>query len=63
VGAVATWGIIYSSLLSKLHHPKFSLLAQSTKMPYPETAEGFVIKDYKNWSDFTKEEVGAAAIN
>ncbi|KAK3080061.1 hypothetical protein LTS18_003225 [Coniosporium uncinatum] len=25
-------------------------------MPYPETAEGFVIKDYKKWSDFEKQE-------
>lgn len=27
-------------------------------MPYPDSAEGFVIRDHKGWSDFTKEEVG-----
>lgn len=26
-------------------------------MPYPETAEGFMIHDQKNWQDFKKEEV------
>lgn len=26
-------------------------------MPYPETAEGFVIEDTKNWSTFKKQEV------
>lgn len=31
-------------------------------MPYPETAEGFVIKDTKNWSTFKKEEVCASRI-
>lgn len=27
------------------------------KMPYPETAEGFMIHDTKKWSTFKKEEV------
>lgn len=27
-------------------------------MPYPETAEGFCVTDIKNWSKFTKQEVG-----
>jgi len=26
-------------------------------MPYPETAEGFMINDQKNWTDFEKKEV------
>jgi len=25
-------------------------------MPYPETAEGFMIKDQKKWKDFEKQE-------
>jgi alcohol dehydrogenase (NADP+) len=25
-------------------------------MPYPETAEGFMVTDHKNWSKFTKQE-------
>lgn len=25
-------------------------------MPYPETAEGFMITDQKNWTDFKKQE-------
>jgi alcohol dehydrogenase (NADP+) len=25
-------------------------------MPYPETAEGFMVTDHKNWSNFTKQE-------
>lgn len=26
-------------------------------MPYPETAEGFMVQDTKNWSTFKKQEV------
>lgn len=26
-------------------------------MPYPETAEGFMINDQKKWTDFEKKEV------
>lgn len=26
-------------------------------MPYPETAEGFVINDQKKWTEFSKQEV------
>lgn len=26
-------------------------------MGYPETAEGFMINDQKNWTDFKKQEV------
>ena len=26
-------------------------------MPYPETAEAFVVTDIKKWSDFKKQEV------
>lgn len=26
-------------------------------MPYPETAEGFVVTDIKKWSEFKKQEV------
>lgn len=28
-------------------------------MPYPETAEGFMVTDLKNWSTFKKQEVGS----
>lgn len=26
-------------------------------MPYPDTFEGFMVSDQKNWTDFSKKEV------
>jgi len=31
-----------------------------SEMPYPETAEGFMVNDQKNWSTFTKQEVSTS---
>ena len=38
-------------------YPKHRPQHTNFTMPYPETAEGFMIESQKNWTDFKKQEV------